>query len=78
MADKDDQRAAARRAVTERLRRFIAELAAQLAAGTAEIWAKVEARLAQKPAGGEPLRQPPSAESRQQPLQQHRQKQGET
>ena len=39
--------AARRRAVSERLRRFFADLTAQLAAGTAEIWHKVEQRSAQ-------------------------------
>ena len=34
--------AASRRAVTERLRRFFAELTAQLSAGTTEIWSRVE------------------------------------
>ena len=74
MTDRDEQRAAARRAVSERLRRFIAELAAQLAAGTADIWHKVEARLAQKQAEGE---RKPSGETRQQPVQQQQQKQDE-
>jgi hypothetical protein len=48
MTHKDPRDAAMRRAVTERLRRFFAELTAQLAAGRAEIWAKVERRLTQK------------------------------
>ena len=39
---------AARKAVTERLRRFFAERTAQLAAGTAEIWSRVERQIAKK------------------------------
>ena len=48
MTHKDPRDAAVRRAVTERLRRFFAELTAQLAAGRAEIWARVERRLTQR------------------------------
>ena len=64
--------AGARRAVTKRLRLFFAELTAQLAAGSAEIWANVERRLTHRspqaghsaapdpstPAPGEPQSQP--------------------
>lgn len=48
MKPKDPKDSAARRAVSKRLRRFFAELTAQLGAGSAEIWAKVERRLAPK------------------------------
>lgn len=44
----EKQQAAARRAVSELLRTFFAHLNAQLSAGTATIWAKVEARLPHK------------------------------
>ena len=73
MTDRKQTRAAARRAVAERLRRFVAGLTAQLTAGTAEFWAKVEARLAQTSA----VRAPPSGETQQQPVQQQQQKQDE-
>ncbi len=58
MTEQDQKRAAARRAVSERLRRFIAALAAQLSEGTAELWAKVEGRLANKPPSTEPAQNP--------------------
>lgn len=46
MRNQDPKGAAARRrAASERLRKLFAELTAQLAAGTAEIWSKVEERL---------------------------------
>jgi hypothetical protein len=39
----------ARRIVSERLRKFFAHLTAQPSSGTADLWAKVEARLASRP-----------------------------
>ena len=48
MVDRNPNDAALRKVVTERLRRFFADLTAQLEAGTAEIWSRVERRLARK------------------------------
>jgi hypothetical protein len=48
MNTSDRKGPAARKAVTERLRRFFAERTAQLAAGTAEIWSRVERQIAKK------------------------------
>lgn len=82
-------RAAQRRAVTERLRRFFAALTAQLAAGTAEIWSRVERQTTSRvvePVRDESTRDeslrddvtapPPPMRSpmQQQPLQQQQQK----
>jgi hypothetical protein len=44
----NDKRAA-RRKVTELVKRVFAELTSQLAAGTADLWHKIEQRLSQKP-----------------------------
>jgi len=49
MRPAETGKAAQRRAVSERLRRFFAALTAQLAAGTAEIWAKVERQMMSHP-----------------------------
>ena len=45
----DSGKAAQRRAVTERLRRFFAALTGQLAAGTAEMWTRVERQITPRP-----------------------------
>jgi hypothetical protein len=61
--------AASRRAATERLQRFFADLTTRLAAGTAGIWDKVERRLGQPSAAGT-IPPPGSVGPRQQPIQQ--------
>jgi hypothetical protein len=69
--------------VADRLRRFFAEWTAQLAAGTAEIWARVERRLAHKPPEVAPdgdAAPPPGIRHtpmQQQPVQQQQQKTAE-
>jgi hypothetical protein len=69
--------AALRRVVTQRLQRFFADLTTRLAAGTAEIWRKVERRLGQ-PSGSEPEGTTPPPGSvrpmQQQPVQQQQTK----
>ena len=67
--------AASRRAVTERLRRFFAELTAQLSAGTTEIWSRVERPLAhhlpkREPGDDAPYPSTRPRRSMQQPMQQ--------
>ena len=54
MNAKNSKDAAQRRAVTERLRRFFADLTGQLGAGTAELWNKVERRIIHQPPPEEP------------------------
>jgi len=49
MAPRNPEDAASRRIVTERLRRFFADLTTQLTSGSAEIWNRVERRRAHKP-----------------------------
>ena len=69
--------AALRRAVTERLQRFFADLTARLAAGTAEIWGRVERRLGQPSASEPDGTTPPPGSVRpmqQQPMQQQQTK----
>ena len=79
MKGRNPQDAAAlRRAVTERLQRFFANLTTRLAAGTAEIWRKVERRLGQPSASEPEGTAPPSPGSvrpmQQQPIQQQQTK----
>jgi hypothetical protein len=45
MKPRNQDGIASRRAVAERLRRFFSDLTAQLAAGTAHLWERVEHRL---------------------------------
>ena len=45
----DPEDAASRRIVTERLRRFFADLTRQLTSGSAEIWNRAERRRAHQP-----------------------------
>ena len=69
--------AALRRAVTERLQRFFADLTTRLAAGTGEIWRKVERRLGQPSASEREGTAPPPGSVRpmqQQPIQQQQTK----
>jgi hypothetical protein len=61
MKAKDPKDVARRKVVTERLRRFSAELTVQTATGTAEIWASIERRLAHNPSA------PPTPTMQQQP-----------
>lgn len=51
--------AALRRAVSERLQRFFADLTTRLAAGTAGIWDKVERQLGQPSSSGPEVASPP-------------------
>jgi hypothetical protein len=44
-----DEKRAARRKVTELVKRVFANLTSQLATGTADLWRKVEQRLSQTP-----------------------------
>ena len=68
MKAEDPKGIARRKVVTERLRRFSAELTTQPATGTAETWASVERRLADNSFV------PPSPTMQQQPVQQQQQK----
>ena len=73
MQGRNPQDAAAlRRAVTERLQRFFADLTTRLAAGTAEIWRKVERRLGQPSANDPEGTTPPPTSVR--PVQQQQTK----
>jgi hypothetical protein len=76
MQNQDGNDAAARRrTVSKRLRRSFAELTVQLAAGTAEIWARVEQRLAQRTTSETPIPPPYATQPmQQQPLQQQQSK----
>ena len=49
MAPRNPEDAASRRIVTERLRRFFADLTTQLTSGSAEIWSRAERRRAHQP-----------------------------
>jgi hypothetical protein len=53
-----DARRVARKQVAALLQRFFAQLTASLSSGTAELWYKVEARLAQKPPASGPAPDP--------------------
>ena len=75
MAPKNPEDVPSRRIVTERLRRFFADLTTQLTAGSAEIWNRAERRRAHKPpkaAGEVPHRAPVPMQD--QPLQQQQSK----
>jgi hypothetical protein len=72
MNPKDGNDAALRKAVAERLRRFFAHLTAQFAAGTADIWSRVERRLAHGSPGSGAT--PPASDFKQQPVQQQQKK----
>lgn len=64
---------AARRKVTELVKRVFADLTSQLAAGTADLWRKAELRLSQKPSpsGADFLMSPGAPQARTpQPVQQ--------
>jgi len=81
MDARNPKDAAQRRAVTERLRRFFADLTGQLGAGTGEIWNKVERRISQQPPPDEPAGEgpdtpgpPPHATAQPQPAQQQQSK----
>ena len=80
MNTRNSKDAAQRRAVTERLRRFFADLTGQLGAGTAEIWNKVERRITHQPppeeAAGEvpDTPDPPHTAIQPQPMQQQQSK----
>ena len=80
MDARNPKDAAQRRAVTERLRRFFADLTGQLGAGTAEIWSKVERRITHQPtpeqsAGEVPgTPRPPHTTVQPQPMQQQQSK----
>ncbi|MEJ0077491.1 MAG: hypothetical protein WDO17_19050 [Alphaproteobacteria bacterium] len=73
MNPRDQGPIASRRAVAERLRRFFAELTTQLAAGSADIWERVQRGLTDKATqGGEAAPSPPGggAETQQMPQRQ--------
>ena len=80
MNARNSKDAAQRRAVTERLRRFFADLTRQLGAGTAEIWSKVERRITHQQPPDEPAREvpdtpgPPHTTAQPQPMQQQQSK----
>ena len=85
MRPLDSGKAAQRRAVAQRLRQFFAALTAQLATGTAEIWAKVERQMSHsRDSAPDRVTRPPGADAaalpplrlpmQQQPLQQQQQK----
>ena len=80
MNARNSKDAAQRRAVTQRLRRFFADLTGQLGAGTAEIWNKVERRVTHQhrpdeSAGEVPAAPgPPHTTAQPQPMQQQQSK----
>ena len=68
MKPRNQDGIASRRAVAERLRTFFSDLTGQLAAGSAELWERVQRRL---PISGQPNQQNerPSGEQQPQPPQ---------
>ena len=73
MKAKDPKGITRRKVVTERLRRFSAELTAQPATGTTEVWASVERRLAHNSS----VPPSPTTPQQQQPVQQQQQQKPE-
>ena len=73
MTEREPHSAASRRAVSDLVRRFFADLTTQLTVGTTELWKKVEG-LAQPRTEGEASGSSNEAESQRQPVQQQQAK----
>jgi hypothetical protein len=85
MNEKDQKRLISRRIAAEYLRKLFAEWTAQLTAGTAEIWSKVEHRFALKTEAEGAIPQEPTLphptmqqSMQRQPMQQQQAKQSPT